>query len=137
MAGETQDVQADRETDARVAEHFFNNAHWLRYDPWPHHEENFGPCDGFGPGGECSICTGIIARVPPAYTSDPAADYLVLQHVRETWNKARRYRFERALLLIWQDRRGPGIEVAGRTIAPLARYCPGDYARAALAALDG
>jgi hypothetical protein len=25
--------------------------------------EWYGPCDGFGPRGECSVCTGIIERV--------------------------------------------------------------------------
>ena len=33
----------------------------------------YGPCDGFGPGGACSACTGIIERESPAALPEPVA----------------------------------------------------------------
>lgn len=39
-------------------------AHYVG-DPHPF----YGPCDGFGPKGECSVCTGVVE--PMAYTRRP------------------------------------------------------------------
>lgn len=67
----------------------------------------------------------------PAYTTSPAHDYEVLHHVRETWLHDEQYRFAKLLMSMWRER--------GRTVAdaPMMRYLPGDYARAALAVVEG
>lgn len=65
-------------------------------------------------------------------SSDSAADYAVLKHVRETWDGARVARFERAIesILGGRDR------YAGNwKLLPLLLYEPGDYSLAALLSL--
>lgn len=70
----------------------------------------------------------IASSVPPVkcpeYTSDVADDYRVLQHVRENWEFAARFRMGQMLWAMW-DLRGH-TELA---------YEPGDFSLAALAAL--
>lgn len=83
----------------------------------------------------------------PAFTTDPAADYLVLVKVRETWPYDRFEAFGEALRDIYQARmvddyiRVPvRAKSAERGFRPTsirhALYEPGDYSRAALSALS-
>lgn len=76
-------------------------------------------------------CTHYVLEVVPRYTTDPAADLAVLEHVRETWDHERRWAFARVLVeVIWRER--------GTTrLPPAMRYEVGDYSRAALAVIDG
>ncbi|MFH1603177.1 MAG: hypothetical protein ABIH03_04650 [Pseudomonadota bacterium] len=69
----------------------------------------------------------------PCYTSDVAADYEVLDHVRRNWKSELVCDFRDSVKCTWDARaqsytRGDGIGVWG-----LTQYQPGDYARAALA----
>lgn len=64
-------------------------------------------------------------------TSDPAADYSVLQHVRSKWDVRALHRFRVALDEAWQQRARSNAHLIWR----LDMYFPGDYARAALASL--
>lgn len=73
----------------------------------------------------------------PAYLTDPAADYSVLVRVRETWSDdPEQKRFRVAFAKITEDRRAAK---AGQWRASgsgmFMFYEPGDYSRAALAAL--
>lgn len=60
----------------------------------------------------------------PKFTTDPTADYAALARVRETWDYAARERMDTELARVWDAR---GLEHLA--------YEPGDYSRAALAAL--
>lgn len=59
----------------------------------------------------------------PRYTTDPAADYAVLVKVRESWTPEQTGAFVDALIALWHYP------------TPI-QYRPGDYSRAALAALS-
>ena len=59
----------------------------------------------------------------PKCSTDPAADYEVLDHVRDTWDHHKRERFASTLFELWDYR--PGFD--------RMNYEPGDYALAALA----
>lgn len=61
-------------------------------------------------------------------TEDARQDVMVLEHIRETWGFNARWRFSRALKNLWHGR--------AEGTPPIMRYRVGDYARAALAALD-
>lgn len=76
----------------------------------------------------------------PAYTSDLAADYDVLRHVRETWDEEARTRFAQELLLIYGERWRAMLKrretlpfVPHELMYHLLCYQVGDYSRAALA----
>lgn len=60
----------------------------------------------------------------PEFTTDPTADYAVLVRVRETWDYAARERMDTELARVWDAR---GLEHLA--------YEPGDFSKAALAAL--
>ena len=66
------------------------------------------------------------------YSTDPAADYSVLVKVRETWDADARELFLEALQDVMIER---SSVTKGIGLAWLAMYRPGDYSRAALAAL--
>lgn len=69
-----------------------------------------------------------ISDGPKPYTTDASADYQVLARVRQKWTLDQLFAFERALNLAWDSRT--------KDDAPhLLHYEPGDYSRAALAAL--
>lgn len=69
----------------------------------------------------------------PHYTTDTAADYEVLRHVRRFWSAEQRMRFGRVLVhKIWRGRWGNGWAMPAAML-----YEPGDYARAALAVMEG
>ncbi len=69
----------------------------------------------------------------PRYSTDPAADYAVLEKVRTTWSPVQRQQFADALWELWQGRAGRGIE---SSLAVPTVYAPGDYALASLLAFD-
>lgn len=84
-------------------------------------------------------------HAPPRFHADAAADYTVLQHVREAWrwDNPKLFAFTDALGDIWNVRAYAGTPFEGALTDPacapqlsLCRmYEPGDYARAALLAL--
>lgn len=74
----------------------------------------------------CEVHT---STVYPAVSSDPAADYEVLRHVRETWDTDAQYQFAHALAELYRPRKEGNH--------PILRYMPGDYSRAALAVMEG
>ena len=67
----------------------------------------------------------------PEYTSDAAPDYEVLKRVRETWDEPMQDKWHVELQNVWIDRRGGPMLIAFTAID----YQPGDFSRAALAAL--
>lgn len=71
---------------------------------------------------------------PPPFSTDAAADYVVLEHVR-TWVYSRRAAFARALDEVLQSR--SGLECGVRLAYPdaMMRYRVGDYSLAALLSL--
>jgi hypothetical protein len=69
------------------------------------------------------------SHVVPGYTSDPAADYEVLCHVRETWDGPKQAAMMERLTTMWAERSAEYL----RWLA----YMPGDYSRAALAVMEG
>lgn len=77
-----QSVKASRELDAMVAEKVMGNSHWIREAPDPSCEAA-GACDGFGPAGECSQCTGVIEVAAPHYSSSIADGFAVVEAMRE------------------------------------------------------
>lgn len=112
--------EAGRELDMQVAERVMG---WTPV-------ENYGTRTGFwDPDGEYGAGDRVCweDEIPP-YSTDAAADYTVLQHVRATWDEVTRRRFHRRLNQTWLERQ---VEEA-ESFPPLA-YEPGDYARAALA----
>lgn len=63
------------------------------------------------------------------YTTDPAADYSVLEKVRKTWDLQQIRALSASLRYIWHERKEA-------TPYPMETfYQPGDYSRAALAVL--
>lgn len=68
------------------------------------------------------------------YSTDPAADYEVLRHVREKWTGMPVLRFAKALRDIWSERK-PVADMLCNDADLVLRYTVGDYARAALAAV--
>ena len=77
----------------------------------------------------------------PNYTSDAAADYAVLCKVRETWDEPMQDKWHVELQNVWMDRRGGPMLIAFTAGGPMLiaftaiDYLPGDYSKAALAAL--
>jgi hypothetical protein len=73
----------------------------------------------------------------PHYSTSAAADYAVLKHVRETWGLSaqcdKAWAFQNRLQEMWLARR-PGVLAPPYIVACL--YEPGDWSRAALAALS-
>lgn len=83
----------DREIDALVAKHLFA---WQEYGGFPCKPEDhadirkkdgkfvgYGPCDGFAPGGACSVCTDWSGPPLENYSSDGSAMLLVVERMRE------------------------------------------------------
>lgn len=70
-------------------------------------------------------------RVLPAYSTDIAADYSVLVHIRDAWSANQLKNFRAHLWKTW-DARHRGLMVLKSELS----YEPGDYSRAALAALS-
>jgi hypothetical protein len=70
----------------------------------------------------------------PFYSTDPTADYSVLVRVRETWGWKMRDAFYAALCAAWTERRTSNVHLGWGDHSSLW-YSPGDYSRAALAAL--
>lgn len=70
----------------------------------------------------------------PHYTTDAAADYLVLQKVRETWDESKRHKWHDYLMALWRSRWNDDY-VSHRDL--ILQYQPGDYSRAALKAMEG
>lgn len=109
-----------RALDAEVAERVMG---WTEVREWGSgYVDRPDGMGGISPTGKC------IEDIPSCLT-DPAADYEVLRHVRETWDHSRQYQFAHALAELYRSRK------EGRH--PVVRYQPGDYSRAALAALNG
>ena len=113
---------SERELDAEVARkvmgwevHFRNTAFWV------------DAADAN------KLCDRVLASVGDWRPStDPAADYEVLKHVREQWDAEPQAEFKAALEDIWQPRsRSRGGLIHFYILA----YAVGDYSRAALAAL--
>lgn len=105
-----------RELDARVAEKVMGK----RVDP-----DDCGCTD-------CLTGESLHPGQVPDYLTDASADYEVLRHVRETWDARRLRRFSANLQAMWFDRQRDADESY-----PVVAYLPGDYARAALAVMEG
>ena len=135
-----------RERDAAVAERVMG-WEWRTYGPGFSHSGHIrwmdrpdapnGPC---GPdivtatGDEPAAVDGL--RWVPKFSTDPAADYAVLEHVRREWLFSRRQAFVRALHETWRARPlGPGKPQAWPDCA--MEYRPGDYSEAAYRAASG
>lgn len=74
---------------------------------------------------------------PAPYATDPTTDYLVLCHVRETWSNKSQFAHRNQLQSMWYDRGLEREKAAGKMLVfGPNQYEPGDYARAALAALE-
>lgn len=73
----------------------------------------------------------------PKFTTDIAADYMVLERVRETWSVTQEREFESSLFVIW-DERSSSREKTQNVSWPIhaVLYIPGDYALAALLTLE-
>lgn len=69
------------------------------------------------------------------FHKDPAADYSVLVKVLETWTPEALIAFRTALRELWASRDDPHFKVNEFVVLDGGRYEPGDYSRAALAAL--
>jgi hypothetical protein len=65
---------------------------------------------------------------------DPAADYLTLKLVRETWNKDRQAAFHKALCRVWGLPGRP--EAVVKASWKCLQYVPGDWSAAALSVVD-
>lgn len=70
---------------------------------------------------------GFHGQGPPRYTTDPAADYLVLKHIRETWSDTQKRAFGNEMACYVTE----GREHHGRTEDFWMSYRPGDYSHAA------
>lgn len=134
-------MTTDRATDARVAEKVMG---WQRWEkPGEHGPEVFHPNTAralermgyvrtnkpLADGAECG----------PAYTSDPAADLSVLEHVRTTWDLPALTQFVAALSGIYAERwraDSNRVSPSNPAIEHTMYHRVGDYSRAALAALD-
>jgi hypothetical protein len=114
------EMQAGRELDAMVAERVMG---WTdRAD-----ETAFGPELVMRP----PTASGLHHRVPN-YSTDPAADYAVLEHVRESWERDPWFRLQDRLRRLQSSR----DHRHGREEDSACMYLPGDYSRAALLALE-
>lgn len=77
---------------------------------------------------------------PPRYTTDPACDYQVLEHVREKWSQSQVCAVRDELALAWsrraseQDKRA--TSVSDFAVHGCTQYEPGDFALAALAVIE-
>jgi hypothetical protein len=96
----------------------------------------FGVPVGVPPGG---TTMGTKQPITP-YSTDIAADYSVLCHVRETWGASNHESFFTLLWWAWAHRQDKDIKAATRDIAEgwgamPTYYQPGDYSRAALKAV--
>lgn len=99
-------------------------------------------CPSYGPLQGDEIQAYDYDQFCPRYLTDPAADYEVLRHVRETWDPARfrafmaeLRRIQAARLNAFMDSRRWGLYPDGARSE--AMYEPGDYSRAALAVMEG
>jgi hypothetical protein len=105
----------DREIDAAVAVKVLgwrNDGLWL-YDDYPN--------------GNCEVLR--LLDFQP--TTNPADDYRVLEHVRGEWAGDQKWAMRQELSVMWVDRMPTDTPLD----PALFNYRPGDYARAALAAL--
>jgi hypothetical protein len=85
---------------------------------------------------EFSSFTCDAAREPvPNYTTDPAADYLVLEKVRETWDTETLEAFAHGLYATWVERDPKQHEFKSSVV--WLPYQPGDYSHSAFLALSG
>lgn len=87
LRGGAERMPAGRELDALVAERVFGGPPvsaapyaFLRTATGSH--PGYGPCDGFGPKGECSVCTGLLEHDVPAYSTSMAAAWEVVEAMR-------------------------------------------------------
>ena len=95
---------------------------WMKTrDPEPERYEQIGAVE--------AVKMGFFGIGFPEYTRDPGADYTVLERVRG-WGRAEQDWFYEALGTIWVDERRCDE-------LPALAYQPGDYARAALAVVEG
>jgi len=73
-------------------------------------------------------------------TTDPAADYQVLEHVREKWSQTKVCALRDELALMWSrratERDKQATSVREFAVHGCTQYQPGDYSRAALAAIE-
>lgn len=76
-----------------------------------------------------------LAQCLPAYTSDAAADALVLAKVRETWNEQQRMAFSRALCKLCRIRQDVEFSTQGIVLLLCDHLEPGMFSKAALAVL--
>lgn len=74
-------------------------------------------------------------RSVPSYSTDIAADFLVLSHVRSVWDFESRSKFWDALATLLAPRTR-GVPTDGQHISLLMYYEAGDYSRAALKAME-
>jgi hypothetical protein len=70
--------------------------------------------------------------LPDRYTTAPDADYEVLKRVRETWDEPSQFRLGNLLDEVWAARTSLGHRYVPENAV---MYEPGDYAKAALAAI--
>lgn len=109
-----------RKLDGLIAEQVFATDKWSVW--WDNYD------DEISDEGESPVRQGYaVYDSVPHYTTDAAADYLVLVHVRESWDQEKRHLFEVNLEGIWLKR--------NRWYTTPVWYEPGDYSRAALAVL--
>lgn len=125
-----------REDDARVAELVMGTLSFRQSGSWYHITINGterASEQGRDRALKYALNLGGDRLVVPHYTTDPAADYQVLEHVREKWEPLQHCTMRDELQMAWGER-ARDAEVA-QVWGP-TQYRPGDYSRAALAALD-
>lgn len=106
-----------REIDGYVAEEVFD---WDRWRVWGLHQD-----DSLDDEGEVPVRSAASVRSEvPHYSASVEADYTVLEHVREHWESGLVLVYRVQLYRIWREHGGGAF-----------CYQPGDYSRAALAAL--
>jgi len=133
-----------RERDAWIAEHVMGFVAYYGLDAYDGKQDTHSPyclwgtpeyiaswSDMFGESSAPNGCEPTYASLPH-YTTDPAADYSVLEKVRDTWGDSTGFqtdRFIECLEFIW------GMTHWGEA-NPIA-YQPGDYSHAAFLAMKG
>ena len=134
------DQQAGPELDARVAEKVMGGADMVGFlcprcgsNYFGSSQDGMRYCHG-----EHRACgwSGQAADAVPPFTTDPAADYKVLQHVREHWPDEAGDKWERFSETLWErlvERRKYGWNL---TFDSHGLYEPGDYSLAALAVME-
>jgi hypothetical protein len=127
-------MATDREADAKVAELVMG---FTRTPVRVKGSTNYGDCwlqpDAPEIDGQWTAHELHVYYAPRFYTTDPAADYQVLAHVREKWGAEHHCAMRDELKMAWERRAHDSdkAEVWGPT-----QYRPGDYSRAALAVIE-